>query len=363
MVKRALLLSVAAAAASCVRVSEGRAERDRAVGAAEIDGLSIVVDDGLAAVRALQPARVDLWGNAPALSLRLVLDAARDVELRVDNAMADARAFVGARVIDSTAPGTRRAFVIPADAFAPSEGRFAARVLVRPPDADEPRRFRFAMYADVQEAIDRVQDVYARMNAEEGVSFALMAGDQTTHGGPDELEVFQREMATLRFPVFATLGNHELGKPEVPYHDWFGRGSSSFELHGARFTLLDSASATIDAIVYDWLDDWLARGRGRVHVVAMHIPPIDPIGVRSGSFASRNEANKLLARLAEGRVDLTLYGHVHSYYAFENAGIPAYIAGGGGAIPERFDNVGRHFLVIDVDPVAQTHATRLVRVD
>lgn len=360
---RALVLLIAAAAASCVRVSEGRAERDRGVGAAEIEGLAIVVEDGLAAVRALQPSRAELWANAPALAVRLAIDAARDVELRVDNAMTDARAFVGARAIDSSTPGTRRAFLIPAEAFTPSDGRFTARVLVRPPDADAARPFRFAMYADVQEAIDRVQDVYARMNGEAGVEFALMAGDQTTHGGPDELEVFQREMATLRFPVFATLGNHELGKPEVPYHEWFGRGSSSFEVHGARFTLLDSASATIDPIVYDWLDDWLARGRGRVHVVAMHIPPIDPIGVRSGSFASRNEANKLLARLAEGRVDLTLYGHVHSYYAFENAGIPAYIAGGGGAIPERFDDVGRHFLVIDVDPIAQTHATRLVRVD
>ena len=65
----------------------------------------------------------------------------------------------------------------------------------------------------------------------------------------------------------------------------------------------------------------------------MHIPPVDPIGVRNGSFANRNEAAKLLTRLARGGVDLTLYGHIHSYYAFENAGIPAHISGGGGAIP------------------------------
>lgn len=40
-------------------------------------------------------------------------------------------------------------------------------------------------------------------------------------------------------------------------------------------------------------------------------------------------------------VDLTVHGHVHSYYAFANAGIPAFITGGGGAIPERFDAIGR----------------------
>jgi hypothetical protein len=95
----------------------------------------------------------------------------------------------------------------------------------------------------------------------------------------------------------------------------------------------------------------------------MHIPPIDPIGVRNGSFADRNEAAKLLTKLADGRVDLTLYGHVHSYYAFSNASIPAYISGGGGAIPERFDGMGRHYLTFDVDPAAGIMQAAVVRID
>ena len=71
----------------------------------------------------------------------------------------------------------------------------------------------------------------------------------------------------------------------------------------------------------------------------------------------------LLSRLASAKVDLTLYGHIHSYYAFENAGIPAFISGGGGAIPERFDGVGRHFLTVDVDPITSRLQTALVRID
>ena len=116
-------------------------------------------------------------------------------------------------------------------------------------------------------------------------------------------------------------------------------------------------------VVTGWLDDWLALGRSQLHIVSMHIAPLDPVGTRSGSFASRNEANKLLAKLADGRVDLTLYGHIHSYYAFSNAGIPAHIAGGGGAIPERMDGIGRHFLAIDVDPTTQATIVGVVRVD
>ena len=42
---------------------------------------------------------------------------------------------------------------------------------------------------------------------------------------------------------------------------------------------------------------------------------------------------KLLGMLSAAGVDLTLYGHVHTYLEFTNAGIPAYISGGGGAIP------------------------------
>jgi len=69
------------------------------------------------------------------------------------------------------------------------------------------------------------------------------------------------------------------------------------------------------------------------------------------------------ARTRRRHVDLTLYGHIHSYYKFENGGVPAYIFGGGGAIPERFDQIGRHFLVVEVDPARGVRGVRTVRVD
>ncbi len=93
----------------------------------------------------------------------------------------------------------------------------------------------------------------------------------------------------------------------------------------------------------------------------MHIPPIDPTGTRNGAFASRDEAVALFSELQDFDVDLTLYGHVHSFYDFDNAGIPAVISGGGGAIPERFDDIGRHFVVFDVDPLKQSFTKQLVR--
>ena len=201
------------------------------------------------------------------------------------------------------------------------------------------------------------------MNADPSIAFVVSAGDLTSQGKALQLERFQRELEKLSVPFFATLGNHELGTSSVPFHDYFGRADFRFVYRSMQFTFLDSGSATIDPLVYEWLDGWLAEGQSRVHAVIMHIPPIDPIGVRNGSFADRNEAAKLLAKLAGGHVDLTLYGHIHSYYPFSNAGIPAYISGGGGAIPERFDGIGRHYLTIDVDPARGVLQTAIVRID
>ena len=110
------------------------------------------------------------------------------------------------------------------------------------------------------------------------------------------------------------------------------------------------------------VEEWLAQGKSGVHIVAMHIPPFDPTGTRNGAFASRNEASKMLGLLAAGNVDLTLYGHIHSYYRFFNAGIEAHISGGGGAIPEKFDGIGRHFLDVEVSSQG-VGGVEVVRVD
>jgi 3',5'-cyclic AMP phosphodiesterase CpdA len=231
------------------------------------------------------------------------------------------------------------------------------------PAADTVAPFRIALLSDVQEAIDRVSDLYRRINQDPDVEFLLGAGDLTERGSVEQLQRFERELEALWVPYYTTLGNHELGESPPPYQDIFSRASFSFEYRGARFTLLDSASATIDPRVDDWLDSWLRAGSDRFHVIAMHVPPIDPVGVRNGSFASRNEANRLLARLLDGGVDLTLYGHLHSYFRFQNGGIEARVSGGGGAIPERFDRIGRHFLTIDIDPASQLFESTLVQVE
>ena len=351
----------------CLNVAAERAQRDERVGQGQLEECAFDVKDGLAAIRHLAPGVISLWAQAPTIEIHVRRGAgAPDVwALAVSNALPDAT------LTASSSSGE----VIPTQSIAsarPTEKRWSVAfpadgdvTLIMHPAAGQPTRpWRFALLSDVQEAIDRVQDIYTRINTDSSIQFVVSAGDLTRQGSEEELARFQRELERLRIPFFSTLGNHELGTDDgEPFQRFFGRGSFRFVHGGMQFTFLDSASATIAPQVYEWLEEWLAQARDRAHAVLMHIPPIDPVGVRNGSFANRGEASKLLAMLAEGDVDLTLYGHIHSYYAFSNAGIPAYISGGGGAIPERFDGIGRHFVTVDVDPEGGVLQTGLVRVD
>jgi len=349
-------------------VADGRARRDAEMGTAEAAGISIHVDRGLARVASIAPSGVQLWLQAPIIDFQLTLpSAAPPVEIIADNAawnaVLAATTPVTGLAIDPVAtpavpiPKQARWIVTP-----PAEGgTFAFRI--SPADADAGGPFRFAVYGDVQEAIDSVQDIYRRMAEDPTIRFALIVGDLTEQGSVTELERFKRELGGLPFPAYATLGNHELGNRDDLFHDHYGRGNLSFVFRNVQFTLLDTASATLSPMVYDWLSDWLIEGIDRPHFTFCHIPPLDPSGTRNGAFASRGEANKLLSLLASANVDATFYGHLHTFDAFSNAGIPAYISGGGGAIPERLDGIGRHFLAVDVDPDRQLSQVAVVRVD
>jgi predicted phosphodiesterase len=367
---RAALVLVAALPAAlglgCLHSAEERAHRDETIGSAALDNTKIAVTDGLAAVRRFESGFLTLWAKAPSIEIEIARSESAPASwvLTIENTMPDA-------VLEATSDTGTVVAPEPLPSLLATEKQWIITVpsgrtsLSLHPVAGEPSTpWRFALLSDIQEAIDHVQDIYSRINADPTVSFVVSAGDLTNRGTEVELDRFQSELKRLNVPFFPTLGNHELGEDDgAPYQRHFGRASFRFVHGGMQFTFLDSASATIDPVVYGWLDAWLMEGRQRTHAVLMHIPPIDPVGTRNGSFANRAEGGKLLAKLAEGEVDVTLYGHIHTYYAFANAGIPAYISGGGGAIPERFDGIGRHYLTVDVYPSKGIVQTGVVRID
>jgi Icc protein len=361
-IRRAAL--VLALSSACVRPAEERTLEDLEVGVADDGaGLAIEVADGAAQVRAIGGGAIALWAQAPVV--RGEASAARDtaVTLTVENCMpgAELSALAGGRPLPVTQLGGERPTVCRFALELP--GGEPVALAVAPPDAEVVERFRFAAMGDIQTALPRVDEVFARINAEPDLRFVISMGDLVEDGRLDEYDLLLDKFQGLDIPYFSTIGNHELRDNLDRWRELFGRINVHFTFKGAAFSFVDSGNASIDPLVYEWLDGWLADAAGTVHVFGTHYPPIDPVGARAGSFRSRKEADKLLALLAGGGVDLTLYGHIHSYYAYSNAGIPAYISGGGGALPEKLDGIGRHFLVIEADPPGRIDAVGVVRVD
>ena len=355
----------AALANGCTDRAAERAERDLEVGLGEAGGVAFEVREGLGSIRALAPGQLVLWATAPVIdvSAEAAAGATRTWTIEVRNCLPDAELAIAASTgagaaatwVAATVP-TRRTYQVDL----PDGARTTLHLA--PPGGDLARPFRFAALGDVQNGVDTVGELFARIAQEPGVELVLGMGDSTQEGTAEQMERFQLELEALPVPYFSVIGNHDAPE-DTPWHDLFGRASERFGYRGVQFSLVDSAGAMVTSQVYQWLDTWLDDARARVHIVTMHMPPLDPVGGRNGSFASRAEAGEMLSKLAGGQVDLTLYGHVHSYYSFENAGIPAFITGGGGAFEERLDGIGRHYLVFEVDPARGVLSSRFVGVD
>ena len=316
------------------------------VGIAEAAGLGVVVVDGQAAVRQLDGQNLVLWAQAPQLEIRLESATPRSLRLEVRNCMPDAEAQIGGLTLAASSKPRATWCVYNLDVPAGE-----SIVHVAAPDWQLEARYRFADMGDIQTAMGSVHEVFEAISAVPDLRFVMCTGDVVERGEIREYNLFQEKLMALDIPFYSTIGNHELTKSILRWNSRFGRYSVHFRFKGVDFSYVDSANASIDPILLETLERWLEAGRDRVHIFGTHYPFMDPVGSRNAGFGSRNEANKILAKLAKGNVDLTLYGHIHSLYKFENADIPAYISGGGGALPETFDGIDRHFLIVEVDPL------------
>lgn len=345
---------VLAALAACVHPGEERARDELEVGHAAAADAVVDVTDGLAVVRALTDHALDLWCSAPVVELSLTGDPG-DWTITAQNVVADAELVIDGRSV-AREPGDRRTVAT----FRVVLGAGPHTLRIAPPDASLAAPFRAVAMADIQTALPVVNEMFAKINQVDA-RFVIAMGDITDRGELDEYALFDRQLFTLDIPFYTTLGNHELWGGTDRFFTRYGRASFHFDFKGTAFTFADSGDAGLDPLVESWVDGWLAQARDQPHVFLTHIPPIDPVGIRYGGFRSNRDAYRLLARLAENKVDLQLYGHIHTLVEYDNGNIPTYISGGGGAQPMRGDGIGRHFLVIDFD--GPTQKVTVVRVD
>lgn len=342
----------------CLRPAEERALSDLEIGFGSAGSVS--VETPSAHIVTADAGRLALWANHPVVYIRFDTPSAGPLSLAIDNCMPDAELVAESGSVDVTAVERPRATLCLFEVELQA-GQTAVRVA--PPDYNEATAFRFAVMGDIQTALPEVQDVFDKINEHPGIRYVVSTGDLVEHADVEEYEQLTGAFTRLSVPYFSTIGNHEIRNDTGRWSSRFGRFNIHFEFKDVAHSFLDTGSATIDPLVYEWLDGWLDEAEDGVHIYGQHFPAIDPVGVRQSAMRSRKEAAMLLSKLAAGGVDVTFYGHLHSYYAYQNAGMPAYISGGGGALPERWDGIGRHFLSVDVDPTSGIEQVAVVRVD
>lgn len=345
MTRIALLVALAA----CTRPSSDRALADLEVGSEVLAGADVSIANGMAAIRKLADHDLELYATAPDIDVDVFLDATSTGNWTIVAANVTTDAVLQMNGIEfdrePSARGTVATFHVPLVAG-------ANHLRIAPLDTDIAGPFRVAAMADIQTAMPQVHEVFEMISATPDLRFVVAMGDITNRGDLDEYELFEQKLLSLNIPFYSTIGNHELWADADRWFSRYGRMNFQFRFKGVYFTFVDSGDASIDPVVEDWLGDWLATAEDATNIFLTHIPPVDPVGYRAGGFRSMRDGQRLLAELVKGNVDLTLYGHIHTYVNFENAGIPARISGGGGADPMRGDGIDRHFLVLDLDATA-----------
>ena len=350
------LPSLAILLSACLDVAQDRSDLEEKVGYAQIDSFSFSVKEGLASIRTLkfegESLHVELWAQAPNLDITVSYEPEKQdtvpVKLKLYNIMTGSQILLLHNSVKRNLSGEYIGSTVFESTLTLESGLSQIQVVSPQPEVN--KSWKFGLFADVQERLNGVADLFIPLGKED-IKFALISGDLTERGSQQELQEFQaQQLQHLPFPCYATLGNHELGTPSIPFYHYFGRGSFSFEYGQVRFTLIDGASASIAPRTQKHLDQWLDLGINQLHILATHIPLLDPDGTRGGAHASRLEAATLISKLQAHNLDLLLYGHVHTYRYFYQAGIPTIISGGGGSIPMRLDGIGRHYVVFEVNP-------------
>ena len=204
-----------------------------------------------------------------------------------------------------------------------------------------------------EEDLGRYRDAFARVNDEADV--LLLAGDLTRRGTPPEFRVVANELADVRVPILAVLGNHdhESGQADegvaiLREHGVHLLDGEPYELEGTqvgfagvkgfiggfgRFTLTAFGEAETKAIVGTTLDEVqrlefsLRRLSTPVRVVLLHYAPIyDTVKGEPEQIIPFLGNDRLVEPIDRFKAAVVFHGHAH-HGTFEGrtpGGVPVF---------------------------------------
>jgi len=179
--------------------------------------------------------------------------------------------------------------------------------------------FTLLFISDSQIGVNELKDFVSHANktySNDEISFVLHGGDITDFGANYEYNDYYKYTKELKFPVVATIGNHDMlgNGPEI-YKQYFGPENFTFDYGVNRFIVFNSNSRErkFDGKTPDL--DWIAEEINKADDIPTvrnifylsHVPPssddFDPDLIPGFS--------RLLSSTPKAR--LSMNGHVHSF--------------------------------------------------
>ncbi|MFO8109768.1 MAG: metallophosphoesterase [Thermoplasmata archaeon] len=161
----------------------------------------------------------------------------------------------------------------------------------------------------------------------DNIGFLIHLGDMTPSGGEDEYRGFQRVMNSAPFPIYTTIGNHDIKFDGRQYYEKnIAPPQYSFTYDNLNFIFLDTSELSIAQEQLDWMDSKLSQDHK--NIIVTHAPYLDPFS--DSHTIDKNSKNMVEKFINENDVYAYISGHIHSYYQDVSEGTIRLITGGGG---------------------------------
>ena len=220
-------------------------------------------------------------------------------------------------------------------------------------------QLRFAVVGDnhgvnpvYRQIIDELKD--------KDLSFLLNVADTTEFGTREEFLAIQELEQSLPFPVYHTLGNHDIKSDSTRkiFTEVFDQEPwRSYTFGQVHLVILDNGDrkAGFSEASLDWLEKDLSEHKDKSILVAYHRPfdlPLSAIVGDDETSTSRASNRRLVSILRQYPVKQIFTGHIHTYLPYAVSGIPAVVTGGGGDPAQSIlggpANNNFHYLVVEI---------------
>lgn len=195
---------------------------------------------------------------------------------------------------------------------------------------------RFAVVGDNHGDNPVYREILKRLRSEK-YDFLLNLADTSEYGTADEFAAVQALESTLPFPVYHTVGNHDIKTDPTrqAFQTAFGGPNTAVTRGQVRLLIIDNADRKVgfSNTTSAWLKTELARQPDATYLLAYHRPfglPLANVAGDDETRASRASNERLREIIRPYHVAYVFTAHLHTYIPYRLGRIPAVVSGGGG---------------------------------